>query len=264
MELVGDDPGEVKEEIQRTIRRLQAAVYHVLELEGTLASAPDVGIVMEDVATAYEEFRKRVDGPEELTDPRLAPLGRQYRELPQKDRMCGGKERTWDEVVAAITSVPHFLAGIDSLTQACVYFIDGEGRLVVGDGSPEVPNRTLGVSHSQSMLREARITYIDKEERVVVVDSVMETPLDVQVIVERGIITEEECRRISRGQFENVHSTWLGGHIRSRDGYDACWDSSGAEGGLRVGQYRDDPSQLEGSNNRGSRCVIVAALDFTS
>ncbi len=176
------------------------------------------------------------------TDPRLTALQRQYEALSEADRIHDGKILSWQEVLSAIQDMPDFLAGVESLEQAQVYFLNEEGQLVLGDGCAEPLEETLGWGYNKSRTEATRIFYIDSEGKVVVVDDDdTEIPSDeAQVISQRGLITIDEYQRINKGQFERTQYIW-------------------PENGKN-----NPPTFQFKADNRGSRCVLRVNLNFGS
>ncbi len=191
------------------------------------------------------------------TDPRLAPLKGQYEALSRADRTHDGKIRSWQEVLSAIPNMPDFLAGMNSLEDAQVYFLNEEGQLVLGDGCAEPLEETLGWNYHKSRTEATRISYLDNEGKVVVVDDDdTEIPSEAQALSGRGLITLEEYKRVNKGQFEVDKYIWTESGKNPSVARDAYWDFAG------VSSFGGRPRY--GNAYRGSRRVLRVNLNFES
>ncbi len=211
------------------------------------------------VATLKSEDAEVSEEPIETqeTDPRLASLKEQYEALSGADRTHDGKIQSWQEVLSAITNIPDFLAGVESLEQAQVYFLNEEGQLVLGDGCAESLEKTQGRNYHKSRTEATRISYIDSEKKVVVVDDDdTEIPSEAQVISQRGLITLEEYQRVNKGQFEKEKYIWTESGKNPSVARYSDWNSDDV---LWVDNFPD-----RGDGGRGSRRVLRVNLNFES
>ena len=117
-------------------------------------------------------------------DPRLAALKTQYEGLSQADRTCSKGVMAWKQVVAAIPDMNEFLAGVESLSEPEVYWLDKDGQLVIGDGCAEPAEETLGLDYNQSRTAATKVK-------------------------NRGLITLDEYKRKNKGQFEAKKWIWV-------------------------------------------------------
>lgn len=214
-------------------------------------------IAGEEHAKVSEVYENPVEVQE--TDPRLTALKVQYEAFSEVDRTYKGKIRSWEEVLNAVPNMPDFLAGMNSLEDAQVYFLNEEGQLVLGDGCAEPPGETLGWNYHKSRTEATRISYIDGGGKIVVVDDDdIEIPSETQVISQRGLITLEEYQRVNKGQFEKVKIIWTESgknpSVARSAGWnrdDVLWSANGSP------NYEND-------DNSGSRRVLRVDLNFES
>lgn len=116
----------------------------------------------------------------EEPDPLILQLGREFNSLPEASR----NSMTWEQILSAIPNMKEFIAGISSLSEPRVYWVNKKGQLVVGDGCAEPAEETMNLDYYES--REAAMA-----------------------VPNRGLITFEEEKGINKGQFDNTKSTWL-------------------------------------------------------
>jgi hypothetical protein len=210
---------------------------------------------VEDTATQAIVGEERAKVSEVYENPRLVPLKEQYEALSEEDRTHDGKIRSWQEVVNAIPNMPDFLAGVESLEQAQVYFLNEEGQLVLGDGCAEPLEETLGWNYHKSRTEATRISYIDNEGNVVVVDDDDTKIPSAQVISERGLITLEEYLRVNKGQFEKDRVIWVESGKNPSRARAADWRNVAVA-------WRDNNYPNYGDAYRGSRRVLRVNLNF--
>lgn len=191
-------------------------------------------------------------------DFRITAFKGQYEALSGADRTYNGEVRSWQEVLNAIPNMPDFLTGVESLEQAQVYFLNEQGQLLVGDGCAEPLEKTLGWNYHKSRTEATRISYVDSEGKIVVVDDDdTEIPSEAEVISERGLITLKECGRVNKGQFEKAKYIWTeSGKTPSRARF-ACW-------GYVSVFWRANRYSGAGNDDRGSRRVLKVNLNFES
>lgn len=191
-------------------------------------------------------------------NPLLAAFQEQYEALSEADRTYNGKIKNWEEVRAAIPDMADFLVGVESLEQAQIYFLNEEGQLAIGNGCAEPPDQTL--NYHQSRYNATRISYIDSNGKVVIVDGDdTEIPSEAQVLSVRGLLTIEEYKRVNRGQFEKPRDfvTWIESGENPSAVRAACWRNNRVNWSHRYGPG----SMVDG---RGSRRVLRVNLNFES
>ncbi len=261
----GRGPGEdARERVVETVER-QVEDPAVAEAAAATVEVMAGGTgVLASVAGAVEG----VDG-----DPRLGVYRKQYEELPASERSYNGRERTWEEVEAAILDVPSFLESVDTLFEPKVYFISAEGKLIVGDGCENAPNETRDNNYSTARYIATQIIYRNQDGKLrTLIGDVKALPKGSTILTERGLINEEEYERalkINRKFESNPEDTiW----IESGKAPIKAQESSPAEGGKLfkaqeaypavsgrgITKHDCDPSIPKA--HRGARSVVRAEL----
>ncbi|MFC1615813.1 hypothetical protein ACFL21_01620 [Patescibacteria group bacterium] len=189
-------------------------------------------------------------------NPLLKTLQGQYEALSNKKRTYNGKIRSWEEVCIAIPNMTDFLAGVETLEQAKVYLLNMQGQLIVGDGCAGPPKETLGLNYSQSRTEATRISYLDAEGKIVIVDNdYVEVPSDAQILSERGLVNFPEYRRINKeGQFEKDYVIWMESGKNPDEALSAYWSVD------RLIWSKGDPNKR--INICGSRSVLRVNLNL--
>lgn len=242
-----------------------------LRLRGGDSRDAMIAAVRADAARKYQFIIRKRPGEEGSTtgffegalrsrevkeNTRLATLKQQYESLSDGDRTCQGKLRSWKEVLAAIPDMSDFIAGVETIEQARVYFLNKKAQLLIGNGGAEPLGETLGWDYHKSRSRATRIAYIDGKGRLVVINDDTEIPPAVKILSKRRLITLVEYVRINQGQFDRDKSIWTESGKNPSVARGACW----YRGGVYWGEYR---SSIE-DNARGSRRVLEINLDFKS
>lgn len=205
-------------------------------------------------ADTQEAYENPLEAQE--MDPRLYVLKEQYNLLYENDRTYNGKVRTWAEVTKAIPDMPDFLEGVATLTEAKVCFLNEKGQLVIGDGCAEPPKATLELDYHKSRTAQTRISYLDNEGNLVVVNGDdTEIPADAKVLSEKGLPRlDEEYRRVNKGQFEKKNWVWTENGRGASVALSAVWDEDWV-----CSLERDSCHEC---NYLGSRGVLRVNLNF--
>ena len=172
----------------------------------------------------------------DLEDPHLVKFKTQYDALSEENRTCGKGVMTWEQVVAAIPDADEFLVGVESLSEAEVYWLDENGQLVVGDGCAEPAQETFGPDGKGLNYNDSRTAAVS--------------------VPNRGLITFGEYKRKNKGQFELEKEIWLeNGEITSVS-RKASWRRGKVRWEGKLSRVRH--------KNWGSRRVVRVKLNLES
>lgn len=216
--------------------RLARAEMETGEPNPRLGQRENSGETAEGMQKEVRDRIVAIDAEFSPEDPRLARFKTQFEDAKLKAK----NGHTWVEVVAAMKkggqfkSVSEFLAATSKLENPSIYFTQ-ENKLVIGDGNPEVPQETLGMSYFQA------------EEHC--------QPLGLDVIERDEWIKLQEVRGATELQF----STWFKANQADLDN-DIAWDAHHASHGY-VFTYG---GAFRGLPNRGARRVLRVNLAFES
>ena len=177
----GDDPEAIKREIEEIIQ--------------------NITIVRTGPKRAYETFEQK--GVYKEQTEKLNTLGIEFDALDEKDREHKGCIFEWSDIVEAIPNIPDFLAGVDSLTDARIFFLNKEGRLVMGDNFINLSEEMKNLTYFQARHNAARVSYVEDDKIIVAHGNNIVLPEGIKILSKTGLISKEDAIRVADSVFES-------------------------------------------------------------
>lgn len=259
-------------EVLSIIQRLAASAGLSLMLKNPIQEAPQEGVVPLEGILVEKQAGEEAEG-----DPRLAALVSQFEALPDLTRTIQGKVRTGAEIARAISNVEAFLFEVADLKSGEFWEFNPEGQLVMGDGCAEPPNETLNLDYHQARTAATRVTYLDGDGNVQIIegddfteesDGSIVLPKNCGTIAARAILFQRglptlqwtgfqhvgEYARKNEGQFEVRNYVWTENGKNPLFARYAYW---------RAGKVNSPERNANGQDNyRGFRRVLRVKLNF--